>query len=161
MITLAQPGDHNETIWDWDHSIGCFGIPLSCGQHIYWPYYVHKCLHFFHQYIQIIFSCAQYMHSLQRICTCGFFAHPLGLNLWSMCHWAESKSTKSLFSLKCKLSCLDSPWDIIVYDRFPDPVEFCLPLLFPLHLICIYSWKKQTRLCIANFKRTMGIVLFG
>ena len=43
--------------------------------------------------IQIIFSCAQCMHSLQRICTCGLFAHPLGLNLWSVCHWAEPKTT--------------------------------------------------------------------
>ena len=42
VITLAQLGDHNETNLDWEHSIGCFGIPLSCGQHIYWPYYLHK-----------------------------------------------------------------------------------------------------------------------
>ena len=33
------------------------------------------------------------MHSLQSKWTCKLFAHPLGLNLWSACHWAEPMAT--------------------------------------------------------------------
>ena len=38
------------------------------------------------------FLCAR--HSLQTQCSFEPFAHPLGLNLWSVCHWEKPMTTK-------------------------------------------------------------------
>ena len=113
VITLAQLGDHNETNLDWEHSIGCFGIPLSCGQHIYWPYYLHKKCLFSPVHTNHIFLST--MHALlAKDVYLWAFCPPSGIEPLicvplGRVHDHFTKSTKSLFSLKCKLSCHDSP----------------------------------------------------